>query len=309
MNASLRRLLAALVLTLGLGWSSQASAWGDTGHRTVCEIALRNLTPVAKAEVARLLRAHPAILGANPLNGEYGWACTYPDHPAAGGPGRRSPEHFVNYARTTLIVTSASGCGVTSLCVITAIASDYAMLQSPASSDLQRAAALVYLGHWLGDIHQPLHSSFADDQGGNQVDSSGLCTFSLHSTWDTCILQARTIGSGPSIPAVRALAERWSGQATDTDRAQGLSSVPWQGSAESYAVTLNPQVRYCVMVQSAGQYSATQMAFAQGQQKQSVAIDAAYMDWAMPIIQRRITQAGVRLAHLLNRALDPAYRG
>ena len=38
------------------------------------------------------------------------------------------------------------------------------------------------------------------------------------------------------------------------------------------------------------------------------AIDAAYMDWAMPIIQRRITQAGVRLAHLLNLALDPAYR-
>jgi hypothetical protein len=29
----------------------------------------------------------------------------------------------------------------------------------------------------------------------------------------------------------------------------------------------------------------------------------------MPVIQRRITQAGVRLAHLLNLALDPAYRG
>jgi hypothetical protein len=29
---------------------------------------------------------------------------------------------------------------------------------------------------------------------------------------------------------------------------------------------------------------------------------------AMPIIRHRITQAGVRLAHLINLALDPAYR-
>ncbi len=56
----LRLMLAAFVTVLGLGWSSQALAWGDSGHRTVCEIALRNLTPVAKGEVARLLQAHPA---------------------------------------------------------------------------------------------------------------------------------------------------------------------------------------------------------------------------------------------------------
>jgi hypothetical protein len=28
---------------------------------------------------------------------------------------------------------------------------------------------------------------------------------------------------------------------------------------------------------------------------------------AMPIVQARITQGGVRLAHLINLALDPAY--
>ena len=56
------------------------------------------------------------------------------------------------------------------------------------------------------------------------------------------------------------------------------------------------------------QYSATQPTFATGQPQRSVQIDAAYMDRAMPIIQRRITQAGIRLAHHLNLALDPAYR-
>lgn len=307
MKTALRSLLAAFVIVAGLGWSSQASAWGDSGHRTVCEIALRNLTPVARAEVTRLLRAHPAILGANPLNAEYGWACTYPDHPASAGPGRRSPEHFVNYARTLMAVTDASGCGAAPLCVVSAIAADFSTLRSPAASDVQRAAALVYLGHWLGDIHQPLHSSYRDDQGGNEVNSSGLCTNNLHSTWDTCILQARALAGGRSIEEVRALAAGWGGAVTDVDRAQWLSSQPWQWSAESYAVTIRPEVGYCVMVQRACQYSATQMSMATP--RRGVRVDAAYMDWAMPIIQRRITQAGVRLAHLLNLALDPAYRG
>ena len=304
---AMRRILAAFVAIVAFAWTSQALAWGDSGHRTVCEIAFRNLTSVARAEVTRLLQAHPAILGANPLNAEYGWACTYPDHPASSGPGRRSPEHFANYPRNLLAVTSASGCGAAPVCVVSAIAADVAILQSSAATDQQRAAALVYLGHWFGDIHQPLHSSFADDQGGNQVQSSGLCTFALHSTWDTCILQSRALPVR-SVEAVRALAATWSGQVTDVERAAWLSSKPWQWSAESYAVTRAPQVGYCVIVQASCQYAATQMTWAQGQPQRSVPIDAAYMDWAMPIIQRRITQAGIRLAHHLNLALDPAYR-
>ncbi len=308
MHTALRSIVAAFVLVVGLGWASQASAWGDSGHRTVCEIALRNLTPVAQAEVTRLLRAHPQILAANPLNAEYGWACTYPDHPAAGGPGRRSPEHFVNYPRTSLVVTSASGCGGAPLCVISAIAADFATLRSASATDRDKAAALVYLGHWLGDVHQPLHSSFRDDQGGNEVGSSGLCTNNLHSTWDTCILQSRHLGRNPSIDSVRLLAAEWSLQVADEDRAQWLSTLPWQWSAESYVTTIRPEVGYCVLVQGACQFSATQMNWAQGQSR-SVAIDNAYIDWAMPIIQRRITQGGVRLAHLINLALDPAYRG
>lgn len=303
----LRWLAAALAALLGLGWGAPALAWGDTGHRTVCEIALRNLTPTARREVERLLQAHPAILGANPRNAEYGWACTYPDHPAQGGPGRRSPEHFANYARTTMALTGP-GCGVASICVVSAIATDFAALSSSSASDPDRAAALVYLGHWFGDIHQPLHSSFADDRGGNDVGSAGLCTTNLHSTWDTCILQARETGRDPSIDRVRQLAGTLSMAVTDEERAEWLGTEPWQWSAESYAITLRPELGYCVMGEGACRYSASQAVFADGQPRRSVQVDSAYMDWAIPIIRRRIAQAGIRLAHHLNLALDPAYR-
>jgi nuclease S1 len=304
MKMSLRWMIAAFVMMLGTGWSAPALAWGDSGHRTVCEIALLNLTPTARSAVDRLLAAQPAISAGNPLRAQYGWACTYPDHPAPGPHGRRSPEHFVNYARTTLTVTSATGCGVGATCILSAIPADLAILSSTTAPDADRAWALVYLGHWLGDVHQPLHSSFMDDRGGNEVNVSGLCTSSLHSTWDTCMLQSRALAGGTSVPQVQALAASWNALATPAQRA-----TPWQWSAESYAVTLQPWTGYCVMVGSACQYSGARRTWATGVPRRGVAINGPYVDRAMPIIQQRITQAGVRLAHLLNQALDPAYSG
>ena len=38
--------------------------------------------------------------------------------------------------------------------------------------------------HWVGDIHQPLHVSFEDDRGGNNIQVNGQCSGNLHATWD-----------------------------------------------------------------------------------------------------------------------------
>jgi hypothetical protein len=306
----LRPPFVILLAAFGLAWAGPAIAWGDAGHRTVCEIAWRNLTPTAAAEVRRLLGAHPVIPVRAPRNRELGWACTYPDNVVTGGPQRRAPEHFVNYPRTLLTVTPGTGCSGAPLCVISAILADYSRLRNSALSDEDRAEALIYLGHWLGDIHQPLHSSFRDDQGGNEVNSQGLCTRSLHSTWDTCMLVQRTYAnqSAPSIDDVQSVAASWSASVTDLQRADWLSSAPWQWSAESYAVTLQPAVGYCTMAGGTCQYSPTQLGFLQGRPRTSVVVDGDYIGRSMPVIQRRITQAGVRLAHILNLALDPAYR-
>jgi hypothetical protein len=307
----MRWILLVLTVLLGVAWTSQSFAWGDAGHRTVCEIAWRNLTPVARAEVTRLLAAHPVIPVAAPKNLEFGYACTYPDNVVTNGPPRRSAEHFVNFARTTSAVTATSGCGTGTTCVVSAIAADFARLRDMSLSDKDRAEALIYLGHWFGDIHQPLHDSFADDQGGNEINSQGLCTRSLHSTWDTCILVQSVYGNvaQPTIPAVQAVAATWSASVTDEQRAQWLSTTPWQWSAESYVITTRAGVGYCAMVGGACQYSAAQPTFLQNNPRRSVNIDAAYLHMAMPIIRDRITRAGIRLAHYLNLALDPAYRG
>ena len=59
----------------------------------------------------------------------------------------------------------------------------------PNASQAQKLASLKFLGHWVGDIHQPLHVSFEDDRGGNGVLVTGECGASnLHAAWDTCLV-------------------------------------------------------------------------------------------------------------------------
>jgi hypothetical protein len=41
------------------------------------------------------------------------------------------------------------------------------------ASDADKLASLKFLGHWVGDVHQPLHVSFADDRGGNEIEITG----------------------------------------------------------------------------------------------------------------------------------------
>jgi hypothetical protein len=308
-SASFFKIALPLAALLGACWSGAAVAWGNAGHRTVCEIAFLNLTPTARAEVQRLLQARPRALAGDARNAEFGAACTYPDRAVAGGPARRDGEHFINYPRDTAAINVQSGCGEAYDCADSAIIREFAVLRSPFASDQLRSVALIYLGHFVGDIHQPLHNSFADDRGGNSIGTSGLCASSLHSAWDTCILVRAAFNNAADPPdaAVQATAASWSASVSGAERAQWLGAAPWQWSRESYVVATSPAVGYCVMVQATCQYDSARRAFG-GSNPRTVVIDAEYEAMAMPIIRHRITQAGVRLAHLINLALDPAYR-
>ena len=53
---------------------------------------------------------------------------------------------------------------------------------------MDKLAALKFLGHWVGDLHQPLHVSFEDDRGGNEIAVHGECSGKLHGAWDTCLV-------------------------------------------------------------------------------------------------------------------------
>lgn len=177
-------LVAALIAAL---LPIAAHAWGPKGHRLIGGLAAAELTPQARAEVARLLRgeAEPTLAGVS------NWADDLRDRPAAGDPdlGKRSSRwHYVNLAE--------DGCGYAPRkhcpngdCLIEAIVRQRALLADRSQPDSVRTQALKFLVHFVGDAHQPLHAGYARDKGGNtiqiQIDGQGS---NLHRLWDSEVL-------------------------------------------------------------------------------------------------------------------------
>jgi len=144
-----------------IGEPAPALAWGDLGHKIVCQIAFQELNDKARAEVIRLIALDEKF-------DSFTDACTWPDHPR-----QRAEEHFINVPRTLQTIATAQ-CQGASTCLFTAIVTDREVLRT-STDDAAKLASLKFLGHWVGDIHQPLHVSFADDRGGNFIRESGPC--------------------------------------------------------------------------------------------------------------------------------------
>jgi len=88
----MRRLsLAAIGL---LAFCTSASAWGDEGHKIVCEIAFRLAQPDTRAAVRKMIRSDSEF-------DTFTESCVFPDHPRI-----RAPEHFINLPRDAKGLTS-----------------------------------------------------------------------------------------------------------------------------------------------------------------------------------------------------------
>jgi hypothetical protein len=171
---------------------------------------------------------------------------------------------------------------------MTAIANDLAVLSSAFTPAVDRLAALKYLGHWVGDLHQPLHVSFADDRGENSIAVSGECQGVLHAAWDDCRL-LKAVGDDVSAAAgsligsiTPAMSERWA----------ATEPRDWANANESFTIAKDAKTGYC-----------TQQPGSCALPKGAVAIDAGYIAASSTVIREQLQKAGVRLAHLLDAAL------
>jgi len=294
-----------IALAVALLAPAPALAWGDQGHSLTCQIAYDLMTPVTRQTVDGLL-ARQAPKYRNLPN-----ACTYPDD-VNDQDGRRS-QHFVNLRRSdeALADLTCPVAGSPTDCLLAAIKQDYDLLRTPSSSDDARSLALMYLGHWLGDLHQPLHISFKDDTGGNSIETTGYCGPSkLHSVWDTCIIVQRIYATVPGVamiddPRFIAKAKELADAISLSDKGAWTIGEPWQWANESYAIARKRAVKYCTPHSGTCWYDDTHRTY-EGGQKRRVPIDAGYLDNFAPTVTSRLQMGGVRLAYLLNRAFDPA---
>lgn len=142
-------------------------------------------------------------------------------------------------------------------------------LRDPEAPREAKAEALRFLVHLVGDVHQPLHVGRRRDAGGNDV----LVLWfgeptNLHTLWDTELVEFQRLS--------------YSELAEFIDHPSAEEVATWQATgyrdwiAESLA--LRPQV------------------YDLGDRK----LGYGYAHDAVPIVEHRLLQAGVRLAGLLN---------
>jgi hypothetical protein len=261
-------LLATLAL---VSLCSNACAWGDNGHKVICEIAFRLAQPDTRSAVRRLIQSDTEF-------STFADSCVFPDHPR-----RRASEHFINLPRDSNGLTSDQ-CPQADKCVLTAILNDSKVLYSKAEKDEDRLIALKSLGHWVGDIHQPLHVSFEDDRGGNNIRVNGQCSGNLHAAWDNCLV-LYSVGPDISEAATDLL-----DAITPEMKVRWSASEPRDWANESFAISESVTTGYCVMHGSSCDLP----------NGSSVIITAEYLDANEPVVKEQLQKAGVRLARLLD---------
>lgn len=312
------RILSAVLFLAGalaaLAVPQPAMAWGQYGHLTVCDLAYRNLTDTSRDKLKTLFAVKRVSAAAGErIYRAFNHACLEED----AKPRKHPKDHFINYRRDDL-TPSNSACPTTaSSCILEGIRRDLAIVRDDAAPPKQRAAALMAVGHWVGDVHQPLHLSFADDAGGNSIQATGACRkIKFHAVWDNCILERRIFarlkrerGWSKFTPTYRTVDRFRAMEAADAATiAAWRRSEPGDWAAESYRLTLAPEMGYCTIKAGACWYEDSRMVYGKKQPLRTIMITEDYLDRYEPVVELRLRQAGYRLAHLMNKALDPAYR-
>lgn len=266
------KLFALALLLVG----PRAHAWGPEGHAIVGRIAELRLTDAARAGVASLLAPGTHLSD----DGVASWADAIRRADASTGPW-----HYVDIPYGAAAYDPARDC-TNDDCVVAQLVKQEAVLADTTAGREARATALRFIVHFAGDLHQPLHCiSRDDDRGGN------LCRVlypghpeetNLHVVWDSNVLQAcmagrdiRSFAAALNARIGRRQLRRW---------ARGdAAEWAWEShqAAVAYAYPGVPPAGSPPWV-----------------------ITHDYIAACQPIVERQLARAGVRLAVILNRALQ-----
>jgi hypothetical protein len=283
-NDAMNKRTVVLVLGLaGLASANVMHAWGPQGHRLVALIAANHLTPEAKRQV-------DSLLGGEPLDAVASWADAY-----LSGVVQTARWHYVNIPTSLDSYDRDRDCprqpGVEPGsrndrwrdCAIDRILYSQERLADPRLDRADRAVALKFLVHFVGDLHQPLHA-VDTAAGGNGITvtafGSANCSYddgttfrcNLHNIWDEELIEHRGWTDARWIEAL----ER---RISDRQMAARPVGTPTEWAMESHDLARE---------------------FLTANQRE---IDDAYYAKYIGSIEERLAYGGVRLAAAFNEAL------
>jgi nuclease S1 len=264
MIARARSFALALLIPAVLASAPDASGarWWDLGHRIVARLAESRLTPQTREAVRD-------ILDGQSLADASVWADNIRQY-------RHDADklHYVNIPLADTRYVPGRHCPG-GQCIVAAIEQERYLLADPAASPEQRAEALRFLIHFMGDLHQPLHTADNGDRGGNQrsVTFLGHAT-DLHKVWDGEMIDSSVVNQEAYFKALRRRMD-----SLDLRALEAGTVVDW--AMEGHRIAAEHTYRL----------------------PRDGRIGRAYVRANRPIVDRALIAGGVRLAKVLNDAL------
>jgi hypothetical protein len=277
----MKRSVAAAIVATAVCSLPALHAWGGQGHRLVGLIAARQLTPVAKQNVAWLLDGQTLAdvsnwadsLTSDQVQTAYWHYLNIPADAQGYDRDRDCPRQPGTAAGSR--ADRWRDCAVDRITYFEQRAADRTLDRA------DRATALKFVVHFIGDLHQPFHA-LGVGRGGNdilvRVFGSANCSndpakpfpCNLHSVWDSRLIAHRGLDDAAYVAVLeKVIAERqWAGQPSGT---------PAEWAEQSWALGKKALVA------------------------PDTNIDEAYYRAHLPVIDERLALGAVRLAAVLNR--------
>jgi len=177
----MRALILAVLVVLA---PSQAFAWGAIGHRVTGALAQPLLSAKARAEVSK-------VIGTETLAEASTWADEMRSSPEPFWQSTANPWHYVTVPPGKAYPDVGAPPEGDS---VAALAKFAATLKDKSATQAEKALALRFAVHIIGDLHQPLHVGNGADRGGNDVKVTlfGAET-NLHAVWDSGLIDKRQL--------------------------------------------------------------------------------------------------------------------
>ena len=280
-------MIKRLLLPLFLLMPTPALAWWDFGHKTIATIAQNEVSPKTRAAIRALLRHERAVATPTCPLKSLEDASYWPD--CIKGLGARFDYAFSWHYQNVDIckpfdLTAACKDGH---CVSRQVDRAVKLLKDKAVPPSERLMALAFLTHFVGDLHMPLHAGDRGDRGGNDVKAAyGIVAgrVNLHLLWDGPLAE-RAITTPPAGPKAL-VADLNAGE-----RAQLAAGSTEDWSRENWAFARDTAYATALDGDPCGPIPPR------------AAISNAKIEALLPAVRGQITNAGLRLARLLDEAL------
>ena len=271
-------LALVLLLLLVSAGSARVHAWGAQGHRIVALLAAERLTPAARRNVAWLL-------GPQSLADVSSWADRYVDanyqtfywHFLNIPPEATSYDRERDCPRQPGVAVGGRG-DTWRDCAVDRILYHKARLADTTLDRADRAIALKFLVHFVGDLHQPFHA-LGVGHGGNDIpvsvfgsETCGSFPCNLHGVWDGSLIAHRNLDDVRYLSALSGLI-----------RQNGWEAPPAGGPAE-WAMQSH-DLGNAALLPPHG------------------VVDEVYYRAQIPVVDQRLALGGLRLAAVLNEVL------